>query len=101
MLKQEVIVMNVSRYDVKDRETGESNKGTTVRYALTTDLSPIETENVKGFKLAKASLGFNDYNLFPSVPGIYNCDINYNIAADGTVKLAAKNFEFVGLLGDN
>ena len=93
-MQQEIIVMNVSKYDMVVKDTGENLKGTTVRYALTSDLVPYEEENLKGYKLAKTSLSYEDFKNFPTVPGVYQVDLNYNINNDGAAKLVAKNFVF-------
>lgn len=93
-MQQEVIVMNVSKYDMVVNDTGENLKGTTVRYALTDSLTPYEEDNLKGYKLAKTSLPFEEFAKFPTVPGVYQVDLNYNINNDGTAKLVAKNFVF-------
>ena len=93
-MQQDVIVMNVSKYDMVIKDTGEILRGTTVRYALTDSLTPYEEDNLKGYKLAKVSLPFEEFAKFPTVPGVYQVDLNYNINNDGAAKLVAKNFVF-------
>ena len=95
MLRQEVVVMNVSRYDMVNRETGEQVKGSTVRYALTNELFPYEEDNLKGYKLGKTPMKYEDYSQFPVVPGIYECDLKFNINTDGNVRVSADKWKFV------
>ena len=41
-----------------------------------------------------SGLGFNDFGEFLEVPGVYECDLNFNVSADGTTKINAGNFRF-------
>ena len=93
-IKQNVVVLSATQYNVTNRETGEIVTGTSVRYALTDNLTPCQEDSLKGYKLAKASLGFNDFGGFLEVPGVYECDLNFNVSADGTTKINASNFRF-------
>lgn len=93
-LKQNVIVLSANQYQMVDRTTGEVSEGTSVRYALTDSLVPAEDGNLKGYKLSKASLKFNDFTSFTEVPAIYEADLKFNVSADGTTKLQASNFVF-------
>ena len=93
-LRQEVVVLSAAQYDMVNKETGEVVQGTTVRYALTNTLAPFEENQLKGYKLAKTSLGFNNFHDFPEVPGVYECDLNFNINSDGVAKISAGNFAF-------
>lgn len=94
-IKQDVVVLSAVQYSMVNRETGEVAEGTSVRYALTDSLEPFEEDGLKGYKLAKASLGYNDYGEFPEVPGIYSCDLKFSVSSkDGTTKINAANFRF-------
>lgn len=97
-IRQDIIIMNVTQYSVTDKETGEINEGTTVRYAMTGVLSPCEEEQLKGYKLAKASFDSKKFDEFKVVPGVYAADLNYNIKSDGTMTVKADNFEFKSAL---
>ncbi len=94
VLKKDVCVMSVSRYQMVNRDTREVNEGTTVRYIFSTDLSPSDSEDLKGYKFGKSSLNYVDFEKFGQVPGVYSADLDMNVASDGTVKIKAKNFEF-------
>lgn len=94
VLKQNVVVLSANQYSMTDRETGEINQGTSVRFALTDTLAPAEDGNLKGYKLSKASLGFNDFVAFTEVPGVYEVELRFNVNADGTTKVQAGNFVF-------
>lgn len=93
-IKQDVVVLSAAQYNMVDGSTGENIKGTTVRYALTDRLVPYQEDNLKGYKLAKASLTFDDFSKFGEVPGIYGCDLNFNVGSDGVTKIRATNFQF-------
>jgi hypothetical protein len=93
-IKQDVVVLSVSQYNVVDRDTGEANQGTTVRYALSDNLNPCADGNLKGYKLAKSSVGFDDFVKFGDVPGVYSADLLFNVSSDGTTRISASNFVF-------
>lgn len=93
-IKQNVVVLSASQYNMVNGETGEIVKGTSVRYALTDTLAPAEEEQLKGYKLAKTSLPYDAYANFKEVPGIYETVLNFNIAGDGTTKIKASDFVF-------
>lgn len=96
VIKQEVSVVSVSRYHVVDNTTGEINEGTTVRYIFSVDLKPVGEDNLKGYKLGKATFDYEYFDNFKSVPvpGIYDADLTFSIASDGNVKVKAENFEY-------
>lgn len=94
VIKQDVVVLSVSQYNVVDRDTGEANQGTTVRYALSDNLNPCSEGVLKGYKLARASVGFDDFEKFGDVPGVYGVDLSFNVTSDGTTKISANNFVF-------
>lgn len=75
LMKKEVIVLNATQYQMTDTETGEINEGTSVRYLMTNNLAPCAEEQQKGYKLIKARVGFNNFNDFPEVPGVYDADL--------------------------
>lgn len=93
-IKQNVVVLSATQYNMVNGETGEIVKGTSVRYALTDTLAPVEDEQLKGYKLAKTSLPFEAFHSFKEVPGIYETILNFNIAGDGTTKIKATDFIF-------
>ncbi len=93
-IKQNVVVLSATQYNMVNGETGEIVKGTSVRYALTDTLAPVEDEQLKGYKLAKTSLPYEAYSSFKEVPGIYETVLNFNIAGDGTTKIKAADFVF-------
>lgn len=93
-IKQNVVVLSASQYNMVNGDTGEIVKGTSVRYALTDTLAPAEEEQLKGYKLAKTSLPYEAYAQFKEVPGIYETVLNFNIAGDGTTKIKASDFIF-------
>ncbi len=93
-MKQEVVVMSAQQYSMVNQDTGELSEGTSVRYAMAGNLAPVVDENFKGYKLAKASVGFNNFHDFVEVPGVYEADMTFNIDKDGKVKVSAANFNF-------
>ena len=96
MEKQKVMVMSANRYKMVDRDTGEVNEGTTVRFLVTNTLEPCQDGDAKGYRFGKANIPFAAFDTLKVVPGIYNADFNINIASDGTMKVKAENFEYVG-----
>ena len=81
LLKKEVIVLNAMQYSMTDTETGEVNEGTS-------------EDQQKGYKLAKARVGFNSFNDFPEVPGVYEADLDVRINKDGVAMVVANSFTF-------
>lgn len=96
MEKQKVMVMSASRYKMVDTSTGEINQGTTVRFLCTDKLEPCQDGESKGYRFGKTSIGYDEFEALKVVPGIYTADFNINIASDGTMKVKAGNFEYVG-----
>lgn len=94
LLKKEVIVLNAMQYSMTDTETGEVNEGTSVRYLMTSSLTPYAEDQQKGYKLAKARVGFNSFNDFPEVPGVYEADLDVRINKDGVAIVVANSFTF-------
>lgn len=93
-LKKEVIVLNATQYSMTDTETGVINEGTSVRYLMTSSLTPYAEEQQKGYKLAKARVGFNNFSDFPEVPGVYEADLDVRINKDGVPTVVANSFTF-------
>ena len=93
-IKQHVVVLSAQQYEVTDKETGEIKDGTSVRYCLTDSLVPFDEDGLKGYKVAKASVAFNNYFDFTEVPGVYEADIDFRIDKDGKVNATAANFKF-------
>lgn len=93
-IKQELVVISAQQYDMISQDTGEKVEGTSVRYILNNNLKPFSEGNLKGYKLAKSSLGFNEFSEFVEVPGVYDADVVFSIGGDGKVKANATNFKF-------
>lgn len=93
-IKKEVVVISATQYSMVDENTGEVNEGTSVRYVLNGNLDPVHEDQLKGYKLGKAGVTFNNFMDFIEVPGVYEADLNFNIDKDGRVKVAASNFKF-------
>ena len=95
--KQNVIVISVNQYEFTD-DDGKLQKGTTVRYLLSDNLTPCENSmsKVKGHRPAKASLAFNDYDKFQSVPAFYEMDLSHSTDSQGKVKLTPLEFRLLG-----
>lgn len=93
-IKQDVIVLSATRYKLVDKETGEINEGTSVRYMIGDNLMPYAEDDFKGYKVAKARVGVTNFYDFVTVPGVYSADLNINISADGNAKVSASNFVF-------
>ncbi len=94
-LKQEVVALSATQYDMVNEETGEIVKGTSVRYLLTNTMAPVEENGLKGYKLVKTSLPYEAYKeVFKEVPGVYEATLNFNIDKDGAAKIKASDFVF-------
>jgi hypothetical protein len=100
-LTQNVIVISVSQYVIKDEKTGKiENQGCTVRYAFTENLEPFEDKekSIKGYKPAKTSLSYDDYAKFPTVPAIYQATLGYSVDSAGKAAIAVKDFKFLNAI---
>lgn len=102
-IRSEVVVLGVSRYKMVDRNTGELVQGAKVRYILASDLTPVEEENFRGFKMSvngyRGEEGYAMYDDFPVVPGIYGADINFKVNESkdgkGETTVTCDNFKFI------
>lgn len=95
-IKQTVIVLSVSRYQMTNETTGEINEGTTVRFIYSDNMVPsTQDDNLKGYRPGKASLPYADYEKFPEAPALYNCDVTLKVGSDGAAKAHASNFEYI------
>jgi hypothetical protein len=100
-LAQNVIVLSASTFIIKNDKTGEvENTGCTVRYAFSEDLAPKENaeKTIKGHRPAKISLPFEEYAKFPTVPALYEAEIDFNVDSQGKAAIAAKNFKFLNAI---
>lgn len=93
-MKQTVIVLSAQQYSMTNDETGEVNEGTSVRYLYADTLAPVVDGQLKGHKVAKSNVTFNNFLDFVEVPGVYDVDINLAIDKEGRTKVTASNFTF-------
>jgi len=100
MLKQEVIVISASRYQITDEKGSVSAEGTTVRFLMSSDLSHVEnaTGTVKGYAPAKCNMSYAEYSNFATVPGLYMCDISYGVDSKGVAKITPTGFSLISPL---
>ena len=97
-MTQNVIVQAAYQYRIANDKTGEiENEGVTVRYISTENMAPYEdsAKSVKGYKPAKASLPYEDYAKFHTVPALYEATFGVNVATDGKTTLALKDCKFL------
>ena len=97
-MKQNVIILAASQYQITDDAGKIENSGTTLRYILTEDLSPIENKDrlVKGHIPAKTSVAYEDYHKLGEVPGLYELTMTTRIDSKGTVILVPIDYRFIG-----
>lgn len=96
-LKTVVLVVAAWQYDVTDKETGEVNRGTSVRYITNNELTPREDtkKTTKGHKPAKASMEFEDYPMFSVAPALYEMDSEVDVGTDGKAYIKPTAFKFL------
>lgn len=95
-IKQTVIVLSVSRYQILTESTGEVNEGTTVRFIYSDNMGPsTQDDNLKGYRPGKASLAYADFEKFPEAPALYSCDVTLKVGSDGKATAQASNFEYI------
>ena len=63
-MKNVVTVTSAQRYSVLDESTGAVNKGVSVRFFCTDTMEPCGTNDMKGYKLTKASVPEEDFAKF-------------------------------------
>jgi len=100
-IMQNVIVLSASTFIIKHEKTGEvENSGCTVRYVFTEDLAPKENaeKTIKGHRPAKVTLPFEEYAKFPTVPALYQAEIDFSVDSQGKAAVAAKNFKFLNAI---
>jgi len=100
MMKQEVIVISVSKYQITDEKGSVTAEGTTARFLMGSDLNHVENANgtVKGLAPAKCNLPYSAYNTFATVPGLYSAELNYAVDSKGVAKITPTNFTLISPL---
>jgi hypothetical protein len=69
-------------------DNGKSNTGVTVQYILNENITPFaESEKVRGYKVAKASLPQSADADLTKIPGVYECDFTLKPNAMGKPEL--------------
>lgn len=97
-IKQNIILLSVSQYCITNEKTGEvENNGCTVRYILTEDMSNCEDKarSIKGYRPAKVTLPFENFDNFNVVPALYEVGLSYNVDSKGNATLAPTDFKFL------
>ena len=92
-----VIVLSVNQYSFTDEKTKKLTEGSTVRYLMSDNLTPIEdtAKASKGIRPAKATLAYNDFHKFQTVPAFYEADMGYSTDSQGNVKVAPQEFRLL------
>lgn len=87
MIKQNCLILSANSYSISD-DNGKSNNGVTVQYILNENITPYaESEKVRGYKVAKASLPVaSDADLI-KIPGVYECEFTLKPNAMGKPEL--------------
>jgi len=96
------IVLSVSQCKIINDTTGElETSGTTVRYLLANNLTHTEdaTRPVKVLVPAKATLPFENFDQFATVPGLYDATLDFAVDSKGKAVLSAQAFDFVSAIG--
>lgn len=92
--RKNVYVISASKWSMTG-DNGQPASGVTVQCALTDTLVPVaETENLRGYKVVKASLPFNEFENFTVVPAVYSAEESLSINSAGNVSLRLTNFKF-------
>ena len=100
VVKQNLIVLAVSRYQIPDAQGKITAEGTGVRYIMANDLAHTENEQrtSKGYQTAKCNLPYSEYDKFPTVPGLYTAELAYSVDSKGVAKITPNNFMLVNPL---
>jgi hypothetical protein len=91
------LMMGVKPYDYED-EKGKSIRGMKLFF-----LDPngyIEDSSQKGFLPLEASIDKYNLNLFPTVPGYYDVQLDHKSGKGGQVQLKVSSFKFVQSFND-
>ena len=97
-MKQNVIVLSVTRYQITDDDTKKvTNEGCTVRYLLAETLAPYEDTfySVKGIVPAKGTMPYSYYETFQTVPGLYEATFDNKVDSQGRAALKPTAFTLI------
>jgi hypothetical protein len=103
-MKQNIIIISLSQFRITNPETKKiENEGCTVRYIMAEDLSHYEDKarGVKGYAPAKATIPYDDFDKFQTVPALYEATIDAKVDSAGKVSLKPTEFKFLSALSLN
>lgn len=81
------LVLAVRRYNLRNEQTGDVVKGTTIFY---TD-EPIKNEGLNGILPMKINGSYEDFEKFDSLPGFYEMEFRQKPGPDGKPRLEYKD----------
>ena len=94
-MKQTILLLSSNPYSMRDEE-GRINEGISVRYLTNASLSPIVNGNGSlGAYPAKCTLPLSMKPFIMAAPGVYDADLDFQVASDGKVKVTIKTLDFI------
>ena len=96
-MKMNALVLGVSRYSITDEKSGEVNRGNTVNYILSETLAQNEDKVLgqKGYRPARNSVPYENYDDFTVVPGLYELTFSQKIDSKGKVNVVPTEFRLI------
>lgn len=97
-MTQNVLVQSVNQFRITNEATGAvENEGATVRYMMTEEMAPFEdrVKSAKGYRPAKATIPYEDFHKFHTVPAIYEVALTYSVDSNGKAALIPADFKFM------
>lgn len=89
-----VLVTYANQYSFE--QDNKLRDGVTFNYFITDTLdSVINSDNSKGYKIAKGNLPINRFKDFVLVPGYYDADFSYSVGKTGKPELVLLDLKFV------
>ena len=102
--QEKVVVLGVSQYSFKDeaRQGDQTIQGCSVHYIVAESLEPFEDAEraLRGYKPAKASIDYDAYRNFTTVPGVYEMTVALEPGSDGKLRVIPREYKYIsGLAG--
>lgn len=97
-MKHRIIILSAARYDFVDDRTGKNTRGCSVQYLMTDDLKGRSKDEVKGYRIAKATMHYSMFDDLGELPAIFEAEISTDVSSKGVVTVSLDNVAHVSAL---
>lgn len=98
-MKQKIIILYASSYEMTDEKTGRFNSGVSLSYFPSDSLAPLNNENGSfGKKAAKGTMPFERFGKISTCPAVYEATFEMAVGKDGKPTLNVVDVDYVGAI---